>query len=198
MWLDISSDRTWTHRPPRANIFHTSNNSICSDPLKPPLWTVMNTERARRTVDRSLLFAQQIEGGKIGRLWLNTQIFRRGAISFADGYFLFQSLFRELMCFIALNAIWLFSLFLQDVAVVSVGLNHLFWGRVIRLKPKSTHLQPSPVSVAYLNLALCLQMKGPFVKQSWPFCQVNFKMKIEKKMLCWVEAGNAGVRTGCV
>lgn len=30
-----------------------------------------------------------------------------------------------------------------------------------------------PVSVAYLRLALCLQMKGPFVKQSRLFCQVN-------------------------
>lgn len=80
--------------------------------------------------------------------------------------------FRELMRFIVFNAIWLFPLPIQDVAVVSAGLNHLF-GTLYQAKTEKYTFALVPVCVAYLDLVLCLQMKGPFVKQSRTFYQVN-------------------------
>lgn len=85
------------------------------------------------------------------------------------------------MRFVVFNAIWLFPLPIQDVAVVSAGLNHLF-GALYQAKTEKYTFALVPVCVAYLDLVLCLQMKGPFVKQSRTFYQVDvFKKKKKEK-----------------
>lgn len=83
------------------------------------------------------------------------------------------------------------------MAVVSAGLNHIF-GALYQSKTEKYTFALVPVCVAYLDLVLCLQMKGPFVKQSRTFYQVNvfLKKKKKKQWLHWVEAGISGVQTG--
>lgn len=66
------------------------------------------------------------------------------------------------------------------MAVVSAGLNHIF-GALYQAKTEKYTFALVPVCVAYLDLVLCLQMKGPFVKQSRTFYQVNvFFLKKQK------------------
>lgn len=158
LWLHISSDRTWTRRPPKSQYISYVHNSICSGPLKPPLWTVMNTERARRTVDRSLLFAQQIEGGKLGRLKPNATPQKASSmVIFFNPCFESYCVLLYLMrfdCFLCSSKMLLLS---ASAQITSLGARH-------QAETKTYTFAIVPVSVAYLNLTLCFADERPFYK----------------------------------